>query len=160
MRRILCVAEKPSIAKSITQILSGGQFTTHNTRSQYIKNYEFTYPQTNSHFTVTSVVGHLTECDFTERHRKWNSCDPFDLFEAPIEVKVASDKKPIEQNLLAQASRSDMVMIWTDCDREGEHIGLEIVRVCRKAKAQIEVKRSRFSAIIAQCVISSFPVLN
>lgn len=26
--RVLCVAEKPSIAKSITQILSGGQFNT------------------------------------------------------------------------------------------------------------------------------------
>lgn len=28
MVKWLCVAEKPSIAKSITQILSGGQFTT------------------------------------------------------------------------------------------------------------------------------------
>ena len=26
--RVLCVAEKPSISKSITQILSGGQFAT------------------------------------------------------------------------------------------------------------------------------------
>jgi len=26
--RVLCVAEKPSISKSITQILSGGRFTT------------------------------------------------------------------------------------------------------------------------------------
>ena len=26
--RVLCVAEKPSIAKSIAQILSGGQYTT------------------------------------------------------------------------------------------------------------------------------------
>ena len=26
--RVLCVAEKPSIAKSISQILSGGQFST------------------------------------------------------------------------------------------------------------------------------------
>lgn len=40
-------------------------------------------------------------------------------------------------------------MIWTDCDREGEHIGSEIMAVCRKANPRIRVKRARFSAIIA-----------
>ncbi|RDB16720.1 DNA topoisomerase 3 [Hypsizygus marmoreus] len=148
--RVLCVAEKPSIAKSISQILSGGQFTTHPTRSQYIKNYEFNYPQTNSLYTVTCVTGHLTTSDFYETHRKWNSCDAFELFDAPVETTVDKDKKAIEENLLAQSRRADMLMIWTDCDREGEHIGLEIVRVCRRAKRNITVKRARFSAIIAQ----------
>jgi len=41
-------------------------------------------------------------------------------------------------------------MIWTDCDREGENIGAEIVKICRQAKPNIVVKRARFSAIIAQ----------
>ncbi|GLB36997.1 putative introduces a single-strand break via transesterification at a target site in duplex DNA [Lyophyllum shimeji] len=148
--RVLCVAEKPSISKAISQILSGGQFTTHGTRSQYIKNYEFNYPQTNSFFVVTCVTGHLTGSDFPDTHRKWNSCDAFELFDAPIETKVAADNKAIEENLLNQARRADTLMIWTDCDREGEHIGLEIVRVCRRAKRNIVVKRARFSAIIAQ----------
>ncbi|KAG6836236.1 hypothetical protein H0H93_009928 [Arthromyces matolae] len=148
--RVLCVAEKPSIAKSISQILSGGQYNTSQTRSKFIKNYEFDYPQTDSFFTVTCVAGHLTSNDFSDAHRKWNSCDPFDLFDAPVETFIPSDKKAIEENLLAQARRADMLMIWTDCDREGEHIGLEIVRVCKKAKRNIDVKRARFSAIIAQ----------
>ncbi|KAG6875307.1 hypothetical protein C0993_009864, partial [Termitomyces sp. T159_Od127] len=51
---------------------------------------------------------------------------------------------------MTQARRADTLMIWTDCDREGEHIGMEIVNVCRKAKRNIVVKRARFSAIIAQ----------
>ncbi|TFK44130.1 prokaryotic type I DNA topoisomerase [Crucibulum laeve] len=148
--KVLCVAEKPSIAKSISQILSGGQFTTSNTNSPYIKNYEFDYPQTNSTFTVTCVSGHLTSQDFYETHRKWNSCDAFELFDAPVETFIAKDKKAIEQNLKVQARRADVLMIWTDCDREGEHIGLEIVRVCREVKRNIIVKRARFSAIIAQ----------
>ncbi|KAF9467413.1 prokaryotic type I DNA topoisomerase, partial [Collybia nuda] len=148
--RVLCVAEKPSIAKSVSQILSGGQYTTNATRNQYIKNYEFDYPQTNSIYTVTSVVGHLTGNDFYDTHRKWNSCDPFALFDAEVETTIDKDKKSIEANLLAQARRADMLMIWTDCDREGEHIGLEIVHVCRRAKHNIVVKRARFSAIIAQ----------
>ncbi|KAF8799282.1 prokaryotic type I DNA topoisomerase [Phlegmacium glaucopus] len=148
--RVLCVAEKPSIAKSISQILSGGQLTTHNTQTSYIKNYEFDYPQTNSFFTVTCVSGHLTGIDFYETHRKWNACDSFDLFDAPVDIQVASDKKTIEQNLLTQARRADVLMIWTDCDREGEHIGMEVAKVCRKAKPTIRIKRARFSAIIPQ----------
>ena len=165
--RVLCVAEKPSIAKSISQILSGGQLTTvsdffisshytdtyffkHNTQTNYIKNYEFNYPQTQSFFTVTCVSGHLTAIDFYETHRKWNACDSFDLFDAPVEIQVASDKKAIEHNLLTQARRADVLMIWTDCDREGEHIGMEVAKVCRKAKPTIRIKRARFSAIIPQ----------
>ncbi|KAG6840476.1 hypothetical protein C0991_006459 [Blastosporella zonata] len=115
-----------------------------------IQNYEFDYPQTNSFFTVTCVTGHLTGNDFPDSHRKWNSCDAFDLFDAPVETFVPSDKKPIEDNLIAQARRADTLMIWTDCDREGEHIGMEIVNVCRRVKRNITVKRARFSAIIAQ----------
>ncbi|KAK2464337.1 hypothetical protein APHAL10511_003794 [Amanita phalloides] len=148
--RVLCVAEKPSIAKSIAQILSGGQFQTRNTGTQYIKNYDFDYPQTRSSFTVTCVSGHLTHIDFTERHRTWNSCDAFDLFDAPIAVVIPQDKKAIESNLMQEARRASRLMIWTDCDREGEHIGYEIVRACKKTKPNIPVSRARFSAIIAQ----------
>jgi DNA topoisomerase III len=122
----------------------------HNTQINYIKNYEFNYPQTQSFFTVTCVCGHLTAFDFYETHRKWNACDSFDLFDARVEIQVAPDKKGIEQNLLTQARRADVLMIWTDCDREGEHIGMEIATVCRKAKPIIRIKRARFSAIIPQ----------
>lgn len=101
------------------------------------------------------MVGHLTETDFPDAFRKWHSCDSFDLFDAPVETRIAADKKSIEQNLLTQARQSDMLMIWTDCDREGEHIGMEIARVCRRAKPNIQVKRARFSAIIAQYVTAS-----
>ena len=112
-----------------------------------MKNYEFDYPQTNSVYIVTCVSGHLLDHD---THRKWHSCDPADLFDAPVESRVTKDKKAIEQNLMMQARRVDMLMIWTDCDREGEHIGTEIVNVCRKTNRNIVVKRARFSAIIAQ----------
>ena len=96
------------------------------------------------------MSGHLTALDFYDTHRKWNACDSFDLFDAPVEIQVASDKKAIEQNLLTQARRADVLMIWTDCDREGEHIGMEVAKVCRKAKPTIRIKRARFSAIIPQ----------
>jgi DNA topoisomerase-3 len=56
--------------------------------------------------------------------------------------------KQVERNLTAEARNADVLMIWTDCDREGEHIGSEIATVCRKANRRIVVKRARFSAII------------
>mgnify|MGYP001567750838 CR=1 FL=1 len=107
MIKYLCVAEKPSISKSITHILSGGQFNSvcprrsllarqadlsldqRNARHPaWIKNYDFSYRMAPTlgfvDFTVTAVAGHLTCSDFGENHKAWNSCDPFALFDAPI----------------------------------------------------------------------------
>jgi len=125
-----------------------------------VKNYEFDYPQTNSAYIVTCVSGHLLDHDFTDAHRKWHSCNPADLFDAPVESRVAKDKKTIEQNLMVQARRVDMLMIWTDCDREGEHIGMEIVNVCKKTNKSIVVKRARFSAIISQWSLMSLSIAH
>ncbi|KIJ68114.1 hypothetical protein HYDPIDRAFT_83606 [Hydnomerulius pinastri MD-312] len=148
--RVLCVAEKPSIARSISQILSGGRVETRATQNRYIKNFDFDYPQTNSHFTVTSVSGHLLAHDFPDAYRQWHSCDPLTLFDAPVHTTVPADNKSIERNLMSEARSAHTLMIWTDCDREGENIGWEVVTVCRKAKPGIVVKRARFSAIIPQ----------
>ena len=90
--------------------------------------------------------------DFSGAFRQWKSCDPFDLFEAEIESTVAPDAKSIEKNLIDQAKRAQTLMIWTDCDREGENIGAEVSSICRKANRNIVVRRARFSAIIPQYV--------
>lgn len=66
--KVLCVAEKPSIAKSITQILSGGDSTSRDGFHKYTRNFDFSYnlppplgpPRGGADFTVTSVLGHLT----------------------------------------------------------------------------------------------------
>ncbi|GAA5844939.1 hypothetical protein JCM3766R1_000338 [Sporobolomyces carnicolor] len=150
----LCVAEKPSIAKSITQILSGGNFQTRDARHPpWIKNYTFSYRMGGPGFTnfvVTAVAGHLTSNDFDDQYRGWQTCDPVDLFEARVKTFVTQDRdhKGIEANLTNEARRATHLMIWTDCDREGEFIGSVVAEVCRKANPRIVVKRARFSAII------------
>ncbi|KAH7341007.1 DNA topoisomerase [Rhizoctonia solani] len=146
--KVLCVAEKPSIAKSVAQILSGGHFTTRNTQSPYHKNYDFHYAKTGDNYTMTAVSGHLTEKDFGAALRSWSSCDPFQLFDAPIETRVSKDGEKIERNLLSEARGAQMLMIWTDCDREGENIGAEVEAVCLRSNPRMRVKRARFSAII------------
>lgn len=151
MTRILCVAEKPSISKAVAGHLSGGQLQTHNTRVQYIKNYDFTYdfgpPWGSCDVTMTCVAGHLTEVQFGPDYKDWNWPTPDNLFSAPLHIKVANDKKEIAENIQSQARFARALFIWTDCDREGEHIGSEIREEARKGKPGIEVKRARFSNI-------------
>jgi DNA topoisomerase-3 len=55
--------------------------------------------------------------------------------------------KNIAKNIEEQARRARSLFIWTDCDREGEHIGSEIREVARKGNGRLEVKRARFSNI-------------
>lgn len=57
--------------------------------------------------------------------------------------------RQVERNLQSEARNADLLIIWTDCDREGEHIGSEVEGVCRRANRNLRVKRARFSAIIA-----------
>lgn len=44
----------------------------------------------------TSVTGHLMELEFYDRYRKWHSCDPVDLFSAPVRKSVPE----VTENLL------------------------------------------------------------
>jgi len=86
--KILCVAEKPSIARSISGILAGGELRTRNSPCKYVKNFDFTYrlppPQNGVQVTFTSVLGHLASCDFAPEYSKWDMVDPISLFDAPI----------------------------------------------------------------------------
>ncbi|KAJ5996943.1 hypothetical protein N7522_008603 [Penicillium canescens] len=149
-RKILCVAEKPAIARAVATHLSGGSFQTHAIRgNQYVKNYEFDFnfggAWGNCSVTMTSVVGHLTGLDFDRQYKGWLSCPPGSLFEAPVQEAVDKDKLPIAENIRNQARYSKALFIWTDCDREGEHIGSEVRNQAKAGNARIEIKRAKFS---------------
>ncbi|KAJ6092741.1 hypothetical protein N7486_008030 [Penicillium sp. IBT 16267x] len=149
-RKILCVAEKPAIARAVATHMSGGSFQTHAIRgNQYVKNYEFEFdfgdPWGNCSVTMTSVIGHLTGLDFERQYKGWQSCPPSVLFEAPVNEDVDKDKLPIAENIRNQARYSKALFIWTDCDREGEHIGSEVRNQAKSGNARIEVKRAKFS---------------
>jgi len=83
---VLNVAEKPSVAKSVAGILSRGTFRTREGRSRYNKIFEFDYAINGQpcRMLMTSVIGHLMELEFADRYRKWHSCDPADLYQAPV----------------------------------------------------------------------------
>ena len=55
------------------------------------------------------------------------------------------DKKAIADNITKQARYAKALFIWTDCDREGEHIGSEVRQAALEGNSRLQVKRARFS---------------
>ncbi|RAL51559.1 hypothetical protein DM860_011061 [Cuscuta australis] len=147
---VLNVAEKPSVAKAVAGILSNNQMRSRNGRSVYNKIFEFNYNIQNQpcQMLFTSVTGHLMELEFDERYRKWHSCDPVDLYAAPVRKHVPEDKLDIRRTLEEESRRCQWLILWLDCDREGENIAFEVLEVCKQANRNLNVWRARFSALI------------
>ncbi|KAI5070985.1 hypothetical protein GOP47_0013236 [Adiantum capillus-veneris] len=148
--RVLNVAEKPSVARAVSEILSGGTMRSREGRSVYNKIFEFEYTIAGQRcfMSVTSVTGHLMELEFEERYRKWHSCDPAELYHAPVRKHVPSDKLPLQRTLQEEARRCSWLILWLDCDREGENIAYEVVDICNSSNPNLNIWRARFSALI------------
>ncbi|XP_006341743.1 DNA topoisomerase 3-alpha [Solanum tuberosum] len=162
--RVLNVAEKPSVAKAVSGILSKNQpggMRVRDGRSRYNKIFEFNYTIRNQpcQMLFTSVTGHLMELEFDERYRKWHSCDPLDLYNAPVRKFVPEDKLDIKRTLEAEARSCQWIVLWLDCDREGENIAFEVLDVCRQANHNLNVWRARFSALIDREIHQSVQTL-
>jgi len=155
MRRILNVAEKNDAAKHLANIMGRGAVNKREGYSKFNKIYEFDYNFPNfgqSKMIMTSVSGHLLDYDFDERYRKWYSCDPLELFEAPLKCHCPDNFLKIKKTLEREVKSSAALCLWTDCDREGENIAFEIIEVCKKINPNIKILRARFSEITSQAV--------
>mmetsp|Transcript_8842 Transcript_8842/g.25485 ORF Transcript_8842/g.25485 Transcript_8842/m.25485 type:complete len:568 (+) Transcript_8842:189-1892(+) len=148
---VLSVAEKPSVAKEITKHLASGQINTLNSQSRYnpVSEFQSFIPLDNRscRMVVTSVRGHVMEIDFPEQYRDWQSVDPSTLYDAAIEKRVAKDNAGIARNLQVQARRCSHLILWLDCDREGENISFEVVKICTDANPRLTIRRAQFSAV-------------
>ncbi|OVA03617.1 DNA topoisomerase [Macleaya cordata] len=156
--RVLNVAEKPSVAKAVSGILSRNQgLRVREGRSRYNKIFEFEYTIRGQpcNMAVTSVTGHLMELEFEDRYRKWNSCDPVDLYQAVVRKLVPQDKLDIKRTLEEEARRCQWLVLWLDCDREGENIAFEVIEVCTAVNPNLNIWRARFSALIERDIHES-----
>jgi len=100
--------------------------------------------------------GHVVEIDFEPGYSNWRSetNTPRTLIDAGI-IKKATEKKIV--NLIKKlAKKADLVTIATDYDREGELIGKEVYEIVRNVSKDVQINRTRFSAITPPEIINAF----
>ena len=167
---VLHVAEKPSIAQAIAKGLCSGSF---NTLSRGLPVHDFTSPPfpkaphaTSCRHKVTSVTGHVFSVDFESKFQSWDAVDPAELFDAPI-VRKANSGGTVK-HLQSEAKGVDFIVLWMDCDREGENINFEVLSICQKfmnggdddKSAYNRVYRAYFSAINPSDIKKAYQALG
>ena len=158
MRSVLSVAEKPSVAKELAAIISKQQVD--SLKRQGISPYNPVFDINNCMFqnnparmTVTSVTGHMMELEFEAAYKGWSSCQPAELFEAPLNKTVKKESENIEKTLIREAKQCNILLLWLDCDLEGENIAYEVIKVCKQANPRIDIYRARFSALVERDIL-------
>mmetsp|Transcript_30854 Transcript_30854/g.60226 ORF Transcript_30854/g.60226 Transcript_30854/m.60226 type:complete len:959 (-) Transcript_30854:157-3033(-) len=126
-KTVLCVGEKPSIAQSIAQHLSRGQYTTSKGAGTPVHEFTGKFQGQQCKFKVTSVTGHVYGTDFVSGYESWDKTDPAVLFVADIEKKT-QPKSNITSHLQRVAKGCDYLVLWLDCDKEGENICFEVIQ--------------------------------
>ncbi|KAL3095009.1 hypothetical protein niasHS_006360 [Heterodera schachtii] len=151
------VAEKPILAEAIAKILSNGKCHTRKgwNGACSVSEYKASFRGKQANFRVTSTCGHVMCVDFPARYNSWDRTDPAELFLCNIEQKEANPKLKMPEFLASEAKHCDMLVLWLDCDKEGENICFEVVDAVRPAMRgagggnfmDAAVFRARFSAI-------------
>ncbi|KAK6171091.1 hypothetical protein SNE40_019350 [Patella caerulea] len=154
MVRVLNVAEKNDAAKCIAEVMSRGGYRKREGFSKFNKIYEFDYNvfSQNCQMSMTSVSGHLLGLDFVGQYKKWYSCNPVQLFDIPVTKHCPDNFIDIKRTLEREVKGCKYLIVWTDCDREGENIGYEVIQVCKEAKPSIQVYRAKFSEITPHAI--------
>lgn len=154
MKTVLMVAEKPSLALSIAKILSNNSCNTRKGASSSCAVHEYTgtFQRESVRFKMTSVCGHVMALDFKGYFNNWDSVEPIELFDASTRKKEAMENLHIPKHLEQEGKGIDFLVLWLDCDKEGENICFEVidcVKPVMKSKAYNEqaVYRAHFSAI-------------
>ena len=150
--RALNVAEKPSVAKGAANILSGGNCAKFAGLSQYNPNYRFDYTLHNGmtyDMIFTSVRGHIMYYDVPKEYKKWDLATNQALYAINLEHNVNKDVTQIVENIksLLRKEAIDTLILWLDCDREGENIAFEVIEVVKEVVPNINILRAHFSAL-------------
>ncbi|XP_077250449.1 DNA topoisomerase, type IA, core isoform X2 [Tasmannia lanceolata] len=154
--KVLMVAEKPSIALSIASELSSGRMSTRR-GSTDVHEFDGTFRGFHAHYKVTSVIGHVFSVDFPPTYQNWEVIDPMDLFEAPILKTESNPKAHICRHLSQEASSCGYLVLWLDCDREGENICFEVIECTgfHKIDAGRRIYRARFSSVTEKDILKA-----
>jgi len=128
MKGSVVVAEKPSVARAISEVLgSMGE----------------------RGVLVTSVRGHLLDLDLPLAFRNWRGRDPVEVLDLNLsDLRYVVRDAESYRNLLRVFNERAPLVIATDNDHEGELIGAEILMVYRKVRGdKSRYFRMRFNSV-------------
>jgi len=129
---VLMVAEKPSIAATLTEALcpsqSGAQKRKGMSPNSPVFEYRGTFMGRPSRFKVTATTGHVYSLDFSQEYNNWDKHSPDVLFSAQI-VRTYDPRGNIPAHIAEEARNCDLLVLWLDCDREGENICFEVLEL-------------------------------
>jgi len=155
MQQVLSVAEKPSVAKELANIIGNGRGSSRNGMSRFNRLFDVGECEVGGgigkcEMTITSVLGHVMDINFTEANKPWlGSAQKLEeLFDAPIRKSVKSESVDLVRTIQSEARRCSVLMLWLDGDLEGENISYEVLGLCQEVNPRIRVLRARFSALI------------
>ena len=162
--QILMIAEKPSIARAISEVLSNGKFKNHKTgRGKCLLTFDGYFQGIKARFTVSAVAGHVYTSDFLREHNKWDAIDPVELYDVPIVKLDAMRKMRMPQMIQKLASGKDILCLWLDCDSEGENICYEVIYnalpYLNKRNYQ-QIFRAKFSSLTKKDLKAAFDNLS
>ena len=157
MTTILSVAEKPSVAKELANILSSNHNPNRiNGRSPYNHIWDVgavKFRNQPATMKITSVSGHTMDLDFTPEHKGWHTCNPIDLFDAPVVNSIKPGAQDMCRTLKEEAKKANTLLLWLDCDLEGENIAFEVIQICKESNPNLDIWRARFSALIPRDIL-------
>ena len=164
-RNSLLVAEKASVAKQLAQLLaakSKSKVSVLPSLSKYNPIYGLHYPFANlgldhseeekrqRYLKVTSVAGHINQLITDPKLKVWSRDSCRSMFTCDLKKVIMPRFKDLAQNLRTVAQDVDSVVLWLDCDREGENIAFDVVKLIRESDQttkDLVVKRAHFSAL-------------
>jgi len=130
---VLMVAEKPALATAIALALCPGGPTSVTKRkgaspSSPVHEYDGIFRGHPARFKVTATTGHIYSLDFTKESNDWQKTAPADLFHART-VHCYDPSTRIPDLISSEAVEADALVLWLDCDREGENICFEVMQL-------------------------------
>ena len=88
---------------------------------------------------------------FPPECKDWQTTKMESLYDTPLLKRPNEGQANVVENLALASKNVDHLVIWTDCDREGEAIGFDIVDLCKGyANPSLKVHRAHFSALTKQ----------
>ncbi|EAY18143.1 DNA topoisomerase family protein [Trichomonas vaginalis G3] len=157
-KKILCVAEKPSVAREAAKILSNGHMETKKGKSKFNNNFVFQrdFQGEDVKVVFTSVAGHVLNYCFPPECKNWQTFGNTKLFDCQLNTCITANMEKVVGNLQTQAKKAFLVFLWLDNDREGEGISEEVEEICKQVNENANYKRARFSGLSPREIIHAF----